>query len=256
MTIPFLDIFKKWTGRLRPAQTPEAQAAPRSPTPLATKAAGDRLSKTVMPNTTRSSSSDFFKAAGDSAPAIRAAASRALPPTVALALQPKIERAISLQLSDLVDRVPAGFLKPAESYDIAQTILLKASEIEKGMSDGKPAVSLFSIYEQVPDIFLRTVRPDDIAQVSVPHDKVLDQLRKMQIRDDQETESTVPQVDTPILKVTIEDTQRFGTTLAAIHTSDHPRVKVEPPTARAFSNAEPESAVSEKLTPAPASHAD
>jgi predicted regulator of Ras-like GTPase activity (Roadblock/LC7/MglB family) len=253
MTIPFLDIFKKWTGRIRPAQTSAASTAARSFIPSPTKAAGERLSKTVMPNTTRSTSSDFFKDAGDSAPTIRAAAQRSLPPTVALALQPKVERAISLQLSDLVERVPAGFLKPAESYDIAQTILLKASEIEKGMADGKPAVSLFSIYEQVPDIFLRTVRPDDAMQVSVPHEKVLDQLRKMQVRDDQDSDSTVPQLDTPILKVALEDTQRFGTKTPTTQTSANPRVKVEPPTARAFSNAEPEVAVSEKFTPPPAS---
>jgi hypothetical protein len=252
MTIPFLDIFKKLTDRFRPTQSSQVPTASRAVTPSISKTAGERLSKTVMPNTTRSTSSDFFKDAGDSAPNVRAVSSRALPPTVALALQPKVERAISLELSDLVERVPAGFLKPTESFDAKQAILLKASEIEQGMADGKPAVSLFSIYEQVPDIFLRTVRPDDATQVSVPHAKVLDQLRKMQIRDDQETENSVPQVDTPILKVAIEDTQRFGTKNPTTQTSAHPRVKVEPPTARAFSNAEPEAAASEKLTPVPA----
>lgn len=251
MTIPFRDIFKKWTDRFRPVQSSVAPAAQRSFIPAPSKAGGDRLSKTVMPNTTRSTSSDFFKAAGDSAPNVRAAGVRALPPTVALALQPKVERGIQLHLSDLIERVPVGFLKPAESFDVTQSILLKASEIEKGMADGKPAVSLFSVYEQVPDIFLRTVRPDDATQVSVPQDKVLDQLRKMQIRDDQETESDVPQVDTPILKVTIEDTRRFGTKLPPIQTSEHPRVKVEPATARTLSNAEPEVAVSEKPAHAP-----
>ena len=176
---------------------------------------------------------------------------RLLPPTVALALQPKVERGISLQLTDLVDNVPVGFLKPTESFDLGQSILLKASEIEQGMADGKPAVSLYSIYEQVPDIFLRTVRPDDTIQISVPHAKVLDQLRRMQIRDDQEIEHSVPQVDTPILQAAMEDTERFGTKMPTTLSSDHPRVRVEPPTARAFSNAEPEAATSEKLTSAP-----
>ena len=36
-------------------------------------------------------------------------------------------------------------------------ILLKASEVEKGMASGKPAVSLATIYQQVPEIFLRTI---------------------------------------------------------------------------------------------------
>jgi predicted regulator of Ras-like GTPase activity (Roadblock/LC7/MglB family) len=251
MTIPFLDIFKKWTDRRRPVQASTASVASRSVMPSPTKTGGERLSKTVMPNTTRTTTPDFFKAAGDSAPNVRAVGVRALPPTVALALQPRVERGISLELTDLVDHVPVGFLKPAESFDLGQSILLKASEIEQGMADGKPAVSLYSVYEQVPDIFLRTVRPDDATQISVPHAKVLDQLRRMQIRDDQETENSVPQVDTPILKVAMEDTQRFGTKTPTTLTSDHPRVRVEPPTARAFSNAEPEAASSEKVTPAP-----
>ncbi len=251
MTIPFLDIFKK-LGRRQKAEAQASQpsrALPAAPQ----KPAGERLSKTVMPNTTRSSSSssDFFKTAGDSSPNVRAAAVRVLPPTVALALQPKVERAISLALSDVVERIPVGFLKPAESFDVSQTILLKASEIEKGMADGKPAVSLFSIYEQVPDIFTRNVRPDDATQIAVPHAKVLDQLRKMQVRDDQEVETTVPQVDTPILQVTIEDTARFGTKLPPITTSADQPVKVEPPTARAFSSAEPEPAVQEKAAAPP-----
>ena len=245
MTIPFLDFFKKFTARRAetadetPVETP-ARVVPNKPS-------SERLSKTVMPNTTRSTSTDFFKTAGDSAPNVRAVGNRALPPTVALALQPKVERAISLPLSDVIDRVPVGFLKPLESFDATQLILLKASEIEQGMSDGKPAVSLFSIYEQVPDIFVRNVRPDDSTQVAVPHAHVLEQLRKMQVRDDQEVESAVPQVETPILKVTIEDTERFGTKLAAITTSAHPPVKVEPATAKAFSSAEPEPAVREKV---------
>ncbi len=257
MTIPFLDLFKKFSAK-RAGAAEEAPAEVARPYPVApAKPSTERLSKTVMPNTTRTStaSTDFFKAAGDSSPNIRAAGSRALPPTVALALQPKVERAITLPLSDVVQSMPVGFLKPAEQFDVNQAILLKASEIEQGMADGKPAVSLFSIYEQVPDIFVRNVRPDDATQVSVPHAKVLEQLRKMQVRDDQETEVAVPQVDTPILKVTIEDTERFGTKLPVITTSAHPPVKVEPATAKAISSAEPEPAAKEKLVPPPASHA-
>ena len=247
MNIPLLDLFKKFTGRRGAENLPAEVSHPvRVTTP---KANGERLSKTVMPNTTRTSSTpDFFKTVGDSVPNVRAAATRALPPTVALALQPKVERAISLPLSDVVDQVPVGFLKPTESFDISQAILLKASEIEKGMADGKPAVSLFSIYEQVPDIFQRNVRPDDATQITVPQAKVLEQLGKMQVRDDQELESAVPQVDTPILKVTIEDTERFGTKLPAIMISADTPVKVEPATAKAFSSAEPEPAAKEKFT--------
>src|SRR6478609_9851794 len=134
MNIPILDLFKKFTSRRAEKAPVEVSHPARVTTP---KPNGERLSKTVMPNTTRTTSTDFFKTAGDSVPNVRAAATRALPPTVALALQPKVERAISLSLSDVVDRVPVGFLKPAESFDASQAILLKASEIEQGMAVGK-----------------------------------------------------------------------------------------------------------------------
>src|ERR1700761_7689645 len=128
MTIPFLDLFKKFTTRRGEASAAVAEPA-RPVAAVPAKPSSERLSKTVMPNSTRTSSPDFFKTAGDSSPNVRAAGVRALPPTVALALQPKVERAISLPLSDLIERVPVGFLKPAESFDSTQTILLKASEI-------------------------------------------------------------------------------------------------------------------------------
>jgi predicted regulator of Ras-like GTPase activity (Roadblock/LC7/MglB family) len=166
---------------------------------------------------------------------------------VALALQPKVERAISLQLCDILDQLPAGFVKPAESFDSAQRILLKASEIEKGMASGKPVVSLATIYQQVPEIFLRNVPPDDATQIGLPFTKVLDQFQKVQVRTDQEEEFDVPQVDTPFLQVTMEDTKRFGTTLQAIQTSANPPVKVEPASALAFSSAEPEPAIQETI---------
>src|SRR5207237_9136713 len=76
-------------------------------------------------------------------------------PTIALAIEPKTERVISLRLSDVLKEVPSGLLKPAESFDPKQRVLLRASEIEKGMSESKPSVPLASIYEQVPEIFLR-----------------------------------------------------------------------------------------------------
>jgi len=251
MTIPFLDIFKKAKARFGSggtAATPErVRALPVE------KPSSEKLSKTVMPNTVKTSSpgSDPFKAAGNSTPNARLSPSPGkLPPSVAFALQPKVERAISLELSDLLPEFPEGYLKPAETFDPAQAILLKANEIEKGMATGKPMVSLATIYEQVPDIFLRTVAPDDTTRVGLPYEKVLAQFRNVQIRDDQEQEQDVPQVETPILKATIEDTQRFGTPMSAIQASAHPPVKVEPATARAISSAEPEPAAKEAMAPA------
>lgn len=236
MTIPFLDIFRKAKARFTPAAEPVVMARPLE------KTTSERLSKTVMPNMARPAAPDPLRATTDSLPNIRMPAAHPghLPPSVLLALQPKVERAISLQLRDIVDQLPVGYVKPTETVDATRPILFKASEIEKGMASGKPAVSLASIYEQVPDIFLRKVAPDDPMSVTLPFDKVLDQFKNVQLRGDQEQEYDVPQLDTPILQATLEDNKRFGTTMPAIQTSAHPPVRVEPATARTLSSAEPE----------------
>jgi len=259
MKIPFLDLFRKTTARL-------LQASPQTPSRHAPgarrieKPDGQKLSKTVLPNTTRSShATDPFKTAS-TAPSIKigsglapaVGSKRDLPPAVALALQPKVERAISLELSDVLEQVPSGYVKSPGTFDASRRILLRASEIEKGMAEGKPTVSLATIYEQVPEIFLHTLPGGETAHVPLPYLKVLEQFNKVQVRPDQECEQAVPQVKTPILQVTIEDKERFGTALEPPQTSPLPPVKVEPATAKTISTAEPEPAVTETLAPAQA----
>jgi predicted regulator of Ras-like GTPase activity (Roadblock/LC7/MglB family) len=168
------------------------------------------------------------------------AVQRDLPPAVALALEPVVERVISLELGDVLAEMPAGYVKPAESIDLSRRILLKASEVERGMANGKPAVSLATIYQQVPEIFLRTIEPADASQLKLPFNKVLEQFSSLQVRADQERARAVPQVETPFLKVTLEDNQHFGTTMEPLETGDLPPVRVEPATAEAFAFAEPE----------------
>src|SRR5437762_684245 len=118
MTIPFLDIFKKVTGRF-------LQNQPTTPTQSVQrirfeKPSDQKLSKTVLPHTTRSSNAsgpDPFKAASitDSnkiafgAVPASGPMQRELPPAIVLALQPKTERAISLELSDFLDEMPLGY---------------------------------------------------------------------------------------------------------------------------------------------------
>jgi predicted regulator of Ras-like GTPase activity (Roadblock/LC7/MglB family) len=246
MTIPFLDLYNKAKARLLQARAPSAPAQRAVPVE---KSSSERMSKTVLPNSTKVlSPQDPMQGATDSMPNIKLPSMRGagpkLPPSVALALQPKVERAVSLQLCDLLDQLPAGYMKPVESFDTTQRILLKAAEIEKGMATGKPTVSLSTIYAQVPEIFLKSVPPDDLTQVGLPFEKVLDQFQNVQVRTDQEAELAVPQLDTPILQATIEDTQRFGTPMPPpLVASDLPGVKVEHATARAISNAEPEPAI-------------
>lgn len=264
MTIPFLSFFKKVKDQAMARKERPAPAA----TPMAPleKPSSERFSKTVMPNATRTlpPQDPFEMAARSSAmggqmpgpsgtpPAAptsgmipfgpAAPRQRDLPPAVALALEPKVERVISLDLADVAAQIPADYIKPIESIDGTRRILVKASEVERGMATGKPAVSLATIYQQVPEIFLRSIASTDGAQVRLPFEKVLEQFTKLQVRSDQERHQAVPQVETPFLQVTLEDNSRFGTTIEAVETADLPPVRVEPPTAEAFAAAEPEAA--------------
>ena len=258
MTIPFLSFFKR--GKVA---APKEQPAAAPPPKALDKPSSERFSKTVMPNATRTMApQDPFELAARSsalggstavatAPAPRtisfatpspAPTRRDLPPAVALALEPNVERVISFDLADVLTQLPAEFLKPLESIDGSRRILLKAAEVEKGMARGKPSVSLGTIYQQVPEVFVRTVAPSDTTQVFLPFQKALDQFAGLKTRSDQEGHQTVPQVETPFLKVTIEDSSRFGTRMEPLEmqTGDLPMVRIEPPTAEAFAAAEPE----------------
>ena len=176
-----------------------------------------------------------------------------LPPAVALALEPNVERTISLELAEIVSQMPPGLVRPLEDGDADRRVLLKASELERGMANGKPAVSIASVYQQVPEIFVREIAPGDPAQIALPFSAVLEQFSNLQTRSDQQRATPVPQVQTPFLKVTQEDGERFGTPVDPGNTEDLPSVRVEPATARSISAAEPEPAATEKGPATPSS---
>jgi predicted regulator of Ras-like GTPase activity (Roadblock/LC7/MglB family) len=261
MTIPFLDLLKKLTGRFTTVET--EPVAPVTPTRVVKKPAGERLSKTVLPHATRSfSPPDPFRSAAGATQArtsppplelgarkITASPKRPqrspLPPALARALEPKLERAISLRIADFIDRVPAGYIKPVEILDASARVSLKASEIEKGMPEQNPTVSLPSLYQQVPEIFLRSVRPDDETRVALPYEKVLEQFKSAHVRGDQLRDPQVPQLDTPILKATIQDSERFGTKIEPLETSPLPSIPVKPATAESIAAAEPDAMIQE-----------
>ncbi|HKD35257.1 MAG TPA: hypothetical protein VKB78_00610, partial [Pirellulales bacterium] len=140
----------------------------------------------------------------------------------------------------MIDVVPIGFIKPVEILDTNAVVSLKASEIEKGMTEKHPMISLPSLYQQVPEIFLRSVRPDDDTRIELPYNKVLEQFQGAQVRADQLREAVLPHVDTPILKATIQDSQRFGTKIEPIEASTLPPVPVKLATAESIAAAEPE----------------
>jgi predicted regulator of Ras-like GTPase activity (Roadblock/LC7/MglB family) len=251
MTIPFLDLFQKAKARLFPASAPPAPPSRGVP---AAKPSSERLSKTVMPHSVRSlAPQDPFPSAASPSRAgssPTSAGSRGhLPAAMIFALEPEMERAISLQLSDILDQLPGGYTKSGGTFDASQPILLKASEIEKGMASGKPTVALTSIYEQVPEIFLHRVSATDATQVPLPYSKVLEQFKSMHVRDDQLRDQDVPQLETPILQVAMEDTARFGTTMEPLQGSALPPVKIELATAETLATAEPESVARETVAP-------
>ena len=267
MTIPFVDLLKKVTARFTEVR------ANRASTPTqavrAKKPSEQRLSKTILPNATRSLTPvrDPFRTAagavasakpigslrlgtnkifsGATAPA--ASRSHDLPPALAQALEPKLERAISLQLADFLHQVPTGYIKPVEIIDASRHVSLKASEIEKGMPDCKPSISLPSLYQQVPEIFLRSVPSDDQTRVALPFEKVLEQFNNARVRADQLRDPAIPQLDSPILQATIEDTERFGTKVEPLESSVLPPVHMAPATAKNIADAEPEPAAQETI---------
>jgi predicted regulator of Ras-like GTPase activity (Roadblock/LC7/MglB family) len=258
MTIPFVDLLKRIAGRFS-GDAAESSTVTTQARGLK-KPASERLSKTVLPNATRSfAPPDPFRSASTGATSPRntplqlgaqrvttapkRAPSAHLPPALARALEPKIERTISLQIVDFIDAVPAGYIKPVEVLDAATRVSLKASEIEKGMPEKAPTISLPSLYQQVPEIFLRGVRPDDATRVALPYEKVLEQFKCAQVREDQLRDPAVPQLDTPILKATIQDSQKFGTKIEPIETSPLPSVPVKPATAKTIAEAEPDATV-------------
>ena len=118
MTIPFLSFFKKVKDQAL-AKKERPVAVPKPVAPL-DKPSSERFSKTVMPNATRTlPPQDPFEmaarspaatvsmpsaSAGPSAPT--GARPRDLPPAVALALEPRVERVISLELADIAAQIP------------------------------------------------------------------------------------------------------------------------------------------------------
>src|SRR6266480_381145 len=143
MTIPFLDLVKrakeKFEGRRRPtgpAPLPSVENKPES----------DKLAKRVMPYAVRTMTPE------PTAPALAAAsafATRRIPatrpsvgapgdlePSAGVSVEPCGERTLSLALSDVIAKMPDGYLKPHESFDTTRRVTLKASEVEKGLAAG------------------------------------------------------------------------------------------------------------------------
>ena len=163
MNLPFLRYLKKD----RPAEGGVTIVA-RPATPL-DKPASERFGKTVMPNVSRVVGVDAMPdfsldgPLGNPPPDTRSSTSRkiSLGGSGSIAVESKkastddpiaAERTIALQLIDLVPHLPAGLLKTAP-VDPEHRVLIKASELERGMASGRPTVSLRSIFQQAAGFF-------------------------------------------------------------------------------------------------------
>jgi predicted regulator of Ras-like GTPase activity (Roadblock/LC7/MglB family) len=244
MNLPFLDIFKKWKAGA------SATFVAAVPVVRIEKPASERFGKTVTPNVSRgfrqgptrdiSSSSSV----PNQAPARVSMPTPFAPKTVLLGAPaaapkptphetftvPAVERTIALKLAEIIPQIPRDLFQTTE-IDPQQRILLNASELERGMANGRPTVLLRSIYEQAPEIFNSEVSVTDPRQVPLPFSEVLEQFVSFKVRGDQVRDLAAPQIETPFLKVTIEDSERFGTPLPPLQPAvaePKPAAKIQP----------------------------
>src|SRR5438477_3072176 len=227
MAFPFLNLVKKVKEKF------EARKRPTTIAPLPSvqdKPEADKLAKRVTPYAVRTMTPD------PSGPALAAASTMAgrrislnrsgpeSPPdlgsNVVVAVEPRGERTVSLALSDVIAAMPQGYAKTNESFDPTRRVTLKAVEVEKGLAAGRPSIPIATLYQQVPEIFEHTVVPSDATVVVLPVQKVLDELSQLRVREDQTTEGVSAQVETPFLKLMVEESAKFGTTVTPFETTE------------------------------------
>jgi predicted regulator of Ras-like GTPase activity (Roadblock/LC7/MglB family) len=227
MTIRFLDLVRKakekFEGKRRSgtvAPLPSVEDKPQA----------DKLAKRVMPNAVRTMTPE------PTAPALAAASVMAtrrislnrpspgvaddLGANAGVAVEPRGERAVSLALSDVIAEMPHGYLKQGENFDTGRRVTLKAVDVERGLATGRPSIAIAAIYHQVPEIFEHTVLPSDDTVVVLPFQKVIEELSHLRVREDQTAETLSAQVETPFLKLMLEESAKFGTMVAPFETTE------------------------------------
>ena len=208
-----------------------APVAPSAPPPPIEKPASERLGKTVMPNMSRTMEPTPFAAAAffPSGPRFDSLGESRVSFPVPKAAPAELsqapgERTVALQLAELLPQIPSELLGQAE-VDPEFRVSFNATELERGMANGRPAVLLRSIYQQAPTIFASEVRADDPREIALPFQQVLQQFASLHPRDDQESDEPLPEIETALSKVTLEDNERFGS--VAIPAA--PRLKIPAP---------------------------
>jgi predicted regulator of Ras-like GTPase activity (Roadblock/LC7/MglB family) len=226
MAIPFLNLVKKAKEKFEARKRPHAIAPLPS---IEDKPEADRLAKRVTPHAVRTMTPE------PSAPALAAASTMGgrrismnrpaaggsldLDPGVVV-VEPRGERTVSLALTDVIAAMPQGYIKTDESFDTTRRVTLKAVEVEKGLATGRPSIPIATLYQQVPEIFEHTVVPSDTTVVVLPFQKVIDELSQLRVREDQTTDSISAQVETPFLKLMVEESAKFGTAVTPFETTE------------------------------------
>ena len=141
---------------------------------------------------------------------------------------------VTLEIGDFIDRLPPNFLNSGP-VDRHQKIDFQASELYSDLTKGRASVPASTIYAKVPAIFARPVTDTEDTEVSLPLQKLVEQLSAaFQTRADQVAEENVGEIETPFLQVAKEDGERLstadGTASGAVRPAAPAAPSIPPPT--------------------------
>ncbi len=179
-----------------------APTQPRVPPP-----AHARVLKTVSPNTMKPLSiresasretSDLGSGFAIDKPLVAVAEPEApLPP-----VQP--EKDIYLEIGDFVDRIPREYLGNYQQY-VKRRIAFRLGDIFADLSKGRATIPLQTLYHFCPEIFSKACTDAEPIPISLPLQKLVEQVGLFENRPDQIMPEQFAPIDTPIARVAAED---------------------------------------------------
>ncbi len=155
----------------------------------------------------------------------------AVPPRPAPAPMPEApDVAVTLEVGDFLDRLPPNFLSGGP-HDRHQKVEFRASELYSDLTKGRASVPASTIYAKVPTIFARPVTDTEDVEISLPLQKLVEQLSAaFQTRADQVSEENVGEIETPFLQVAKEDSERLPTAVGTVAGAIRPAIPLPPAT--------------------------
>ena len=136
--------------------------------------------------------------------------------------------AVVLEVGDFVDRLPPNFLNPGP-FDRHHKIEFRASELYSDLTKGRASVPASTIYAKYPSIFARPVSDTEDVEVSLPLQKLVEQLSAaFHTRTDQVAEENVGEIETPFLQVAKEDSERLPTAVGTVAGAIRPAIPLPP----------------------------